>query len=138
MARPGRPKIPMVTKDLKELESKLPSKVINMEQVFYWMDLDATEEEIAGSFHVSVDTLNTRLKEKTGLSFSELKKKVCGQAKINVRSYQYTMAKKSATMAIWLGKQWLGQTDKIEDPTLKHKTVLDTQEDLNGIIGKED
>ena len=32
--------------------------------------------------------------------------------KIRLRRYQLQLAEKSAAMAIWLGKQWLGQTDK--------------------------
>ena len=31
-----------------------------------------------------------------------------------LRRKQWEMAGKNPTMAIWLGKQWLGQTDKVE------------------------
>jgi AraC-like DNA-binding protein len=107
----GRPKIPMITEDLGELAGKLPAKPIILDQVIYWMDIGATAEEIAGCFRVSVDTLDRRLKETTGLSFAELKEKACGAAKVKLRNNQFKMSENNATMAIWLGKQWLAQKD---------------------------
>ena len=101
----------MVCRDLGELADKLPQKVIILEQVLHWMDLGSTAEEIAGSYRVSIDTLNARLEEMTGFGFSKLKERVCGQVKVNVRRNQYRLSEKNATMAIWLGKVWLGQRD---------------------------
>ena len=108
----GRPRIPLITPDLAEDGmGKIPPRPIDIEEVYYWMDIGATEVEIAGSYRVSIDTLKRRLKETTGLTFAELKEKVCGGAKVNLRSCQYKMAEKNASMSIWLGKNWLGQTD---------------------------
>jgi len=75
------------------------------------MDLGSTAEEIAGAHYVSVDTLDRRLRENTGCSFAELKKQCCGTSKIKLRNNQFKMSEKSAAMAIWLGKQWIGQLD---------------------------
>lgn len=107
----GRPRIPLITEDLGTLESKLPTRAIVLDQVIYWMDLGGTAEEIAGSFRVSVDTLDRRLREEVGLSFAELKEKACGAAKLKLRNNQFKLSEKNATMAIWLGKMWLGQLD---------------------------
>ncbi len=107
----GRPRIPMITEDLGPLEKKLPPRPIILDQVIYWMDLGAPAEEIAGSFRVSVDTLYRRLIEETGLTFAELKEKSCGSAKLKLRNNQFKMSENNATMAIWLGKMWLGQCD---------------------------
>jgi hypothetical protein len=107
----GRPKIPMVTKDLRELENSLPPKVIILDQVLHWMNIQSTAEEIAGSYFVSVDTLDRRLKEFTGMGFAELKERCCGSAKIKLRHNQFKLSEKNATMGIWLGKVWLGQKD---------------------------
>lgn len=107
----GRPRIPVVTEDLGDLAGKLPPRPIIMSQVFYWMDLGAPAEEIAGSFHISVDTLHNKLKETYGMSFSELKEKSCGAAKLKLRNNQFRMSEKNASMAIWLGKNWLAQKD---------------------------
>lgn len=107
----GRPKIPIITKDIGSLEEKLPDRWVDLKQVLYWMDLGATQEEIAGAQHVSVDTLKRRIKEETGQTFAQLKEKSCGMAKIKLRNNQYRMSEKNASMGIWLGKQWLGQRD---------------------------
>lgn len=113
--RTGRPRIPMVTPDIGDLEGKLPPKPIDMDMMIYWMDLGATCAEIAGAFRVSVNTLFRRVKEITGLTFEELKEKVCGPAKIQLRKNQFNLSKSSAAMGIWLGKQWLGQKDHPHD-----------------------
>jgi len=111
----GRPRIPLVTPDLDEngLSDKLPSKVIDFEAVLYWMDLGATAEEIAGAFRVGVRTLDRRLIEHTGMGFGELKEKTCGAAKIKLRRNQFNLSETNASMAIWLGKVWLGQKEEV-------------------------
>ena len=47
-------------------------------------------------------------------TFAEAFKKRSVGGKVSLRRYQFELAKKSAAMAIWLGKQYLGQTDHIE------------------------
>lgn len=34
--------------------------------------------------------------------------------KASLRRYQFKMAEKNPTMAIWLGKNWIDQSDKVE------------------------
>lgn len=80
-------------------------------------NLQCTKEEIAGFFHCSEDTIENWCKKEYGDIFSVVYKKHSQGGKISLRRYQYRMAEKSATMAIWLGKQWLGQTDKVEQTT---------------------
>lgn len=103
----GRPKIPLVFTP----DDRLPAKEINYDQVRYWADIGATQEEIAGAFYMSVDTLNRRIKEHFGMTFAEFKEKTAGSAKIKLRQNQFSLSQKNATMAIWLGKIWLGQQD---------------------------
>lgn len=73
-----------------------------------------TEVEIADFFDVDEDTLNTWCKNTYNETFSETFKKKCSPGKISLRRWQFKQAEKNPTMAIWLGKQWLGQTDKID------------------------
>jgi hypothetical protein len=101
----GRKKIPLIM--------EIPPKAIIFEQVVYWINLQATQEEVAGSFRVSVETLNARLEEHFGMNFSELRKRVDGEAKLSLRRFQFKQAEKNATMAIWLGKIWLGQKEDL-------------------------
>lgn len=88
-------------------------KEINLNQVIYWIGLQATAEEIAGAFRVDFDTLNARIKEEFGCGFSELKKLLGNgaDAKIALRRNQFKLSESNASMAIWLGKQWLEQKD---------------------------
>ena len=48
------------------------------------------------------------------MNFSEVFKEKRGLGKISLRRSQWRLAEKSATMAIWLGKQYLGQKDQVE------------------------
>ena len=54
------------------------------------------------------------------MSFSEVFKQKRGIGKISLRRYQFELAKKNANMAIWLGKQYLGQKDEVQ---VESKTV---------------
>lgn len=138
----GRPRIPAFTPDLGPLADKLPPRPINWEQVLYWMNLDATQEEIAGSFHVSVDTLSRRMNEEYGYGFAELKEKACGALKIGLRNNQYKLSAKNAAMAIWLGKIWLGQRDpdKAKESTLLNmlETCASFMDKTRNPVGNDD
>ena len=86
----GRPKIKIDEKILENLASIL-----------------CTNEEIASFFNCSSDTL-TR-------NFAESLKKGRDKGKMSLRRMQFEKAQTgNATMLIWLGKQLLGQKDKIE------------------------
>ena len=76
--------------------------------------LQCTKEEICGFFDVSDKTLENWCKRTYSEGFSEVFKKKRGKGKISLRRAQFRLAEKSASMAIWLGKQWLGQKDTVE------------------------
>lgn len=76
--------------------------------------LQCTESEIIGYFQVSKDTLIRWCKETYGTDFATIYEQKKGNGKIALRRYQLQQAEKNPTMAIWLGKQYLGQTDKTE------------------------
>lgn len=76
--------------------------------------LQCTQGEIAGWFDCSPDTIENWCKRTYGESFSEVFGKKREAGKISLRRSQWRLAEKSAAMAIFLGKQFLGQTDKIE------------------------
>lgn len=74
-----------------------------------------TEVEMAGIFDIDVDTLNARIKERYGETFSEVYKKKSAGGKLSLRRLQFKSAEAgNVTMQIWLGKQYLGQSDKNE------------------------
>ncbi len=72
----------------------------------------ATEAEIAHVFGCSVDTLERWCKRELGCSFAEAYKNRASFGNISLRRSQLRLSEKDASMAIWLGKVYLGQTDK--------------------------
>lgn len=86
-------------------------------------EIMCTDDEIAGLLGVSVDTLT---REENATAFAEAKKKGNTKGKKSLRRTQFEIAKKgNATMAIWLGKQYLGQreNDDVKDDDKETKTV---------------
>ena len=89
-----------------------PKLDIDQEQLEKLMGIHCTEEEIAGWFECSVDTIERRCVEYFGETFAEAYKKFSGRGKCSLRRAQWTAAQNgSITMMIWLGKQMLGQKD---------------------------
>ena len=73
-----------------------------------------TEEEIAGFFSCSVDTIERFCRREYDSSFAELYKTFGSYGKISLRRSQFKLAEKSPAMAIFLGKNYLGQKDVME------------------------
>ena len=75
--------------------------------------LQCTLEEIAGVFDCSVDTIERWCKREYRETFAEVYKKHSAKGKTSLRRIQFKLAEKSAAMAIFLGKNYLGQKDNI-------------------------
>ena len=98
-----------------------PRKEIDQKQFENLCGLQCTLEEICGWFDVCSDTLETWCKRTYKRSFSEVFAQKRGLGKISLRRQQWRLAEKNANMAIWLGKQYLGQKDvpaNLEQETL--------------------
>lgn len=76
-----------------------------------------TEEEIASYFNCSVDTIEKFCKRTYSVSFAEIYKQKSNNGKIALRRYQMQLAQKYPAMAIFLGKQYLGQRDIVDKET---------------------
>ena len=88
-----------------------PQIEINKEHFENLCNLQCTLNEIAGFFKCSPDTIENWCKRTYQVSFSDTYKKYSQNGKISLRRHQFKLAEKNASMAIWLGKQYLGQTD---------------------------
>ena len=75
--------------------------------------MQATEQEICDWFGVTDKTLSRWCGEVYGKTFSEVFRQKRGVGKISLRRTQFHLAEKSPAMAIWLGKQYLGQKDEV-------------------------
>ena len=89
-----------------------PKKIINEDEFKKLCGMQCTLEEIAGFFDCSQDTIERWCKREYGASFAETYKKHSSVGKISLRRAQMRLAERSAAMAIWLGKQYLGQHDE--------------------------
>ena len=85
-----------------------PKKEIDYGVVEKLANIQCTQEEIAGVLNLSVRTLQ-RDEE-----FCRIYKKGQENGKMSLRRIQYKLAEKNASMAIFLGKQYLGQRDNVE------------------------
>ena len=77
--------------------------------------IQCTQEEICSVLGCNTDTLNSWCKSRYKVNFSEIFKEKRLGGKASLRRMQWKLAEKNATMGIWLGKQYLGQTDKMVD-----------------------
>ena len=103
-----------------------PLAKIDQKQFENLCALQCTLEEICGWFGVSDKTLNGWCKRTYNASFSEVFRQKRGKGMIAVRRAQWRLAEKNAAMAIWLGKQYLGQRDIVEQ-TIAVDTVKDDE-----------
>lgn len=110
-----------------------PRKEIDRDVFEGLCEIQCTLEEIAGVFKCCEDTIENWCKRTYGEGFSDTYKKYSKDGKTSLRRYQYNLAKTNASMAIWLGKQWLGQTEKIEA-----KAEIETFEDLKNMLMNEE
>ena len=85
-----------------------PKKEIDYNAVEKLAGMQCTQEEIANFLELSVRTLQ---RDET---FCRIYKKGMDTGKMSLRRTQFKLAEKSASMAIFLGKQYLGQKDKVE------------------------
>ncbi len=97
MAKMGRPR--------KEFDKDLFIELCNIQ---------CTLTEIAGCFRCNVDTVTDWCKREFGETFSEVFKKYSQDGKISLRRAQFRLAERNAPMAIFLGKQYLGQKDNVD------------------------
>ena len=113
-----------------------PRKEIDQKQFEKLCGLQCTQEEICGWFDITDKTLNTWCKNTYRASFSEVYAKKRETGKISLRRAQFELAKKNASMAIFLGKNYLGQRDVIEQQINTEETskvLIDIAEKIERI-----
>lgn len=111
-----------------------PRKEITKEEFEKLCGLHCTLEEAAGWFHMSADTLNARLVEMYGQTFSEVFKRYSAPGKVSLRRKMFELALGgNVTMCIWLSKQHIGMTDKVEQRSYEIKKQL-TPDEIKDLI----
>ena len=95
-----------------------PRKEVDMGMVERLAQIMCTEDEIAAVMAIDKSTLRRQP------TFDEVYKKGREVGKSSLRRTQWRIAQNNAAMAIWLGKQYLGQTDKVEAVGVQPVTVV--------------
>ena len=88
-----------------------PRKEINQEAFEGLCAIQCTKQEICVFLRITDKTLESWCKRTYGAGFSEVFRQKRRIGNISLRRAQFRLAEKSATMGIWLGKQYLGQKD---------------------------
>jgi hypothetical protein len=92
-----------------------PKKIIDWDLVKSLCEIFLTQEEISHVLKISVDTLDRASKREKKITFAEYYKQASVDGKRSLRARQFKLAMDGhAGMLIWLGKQYLGQSDKDE------------------------
>ena len=91
-----------------------PKKEIDKIEFEKLCGLQCTKEEMCGWFGITDKTLESWCKRTYKKGFSEIFSEKRGKGKISLRRTQFKLAEKSPAMAIFLGKNYLGQSDKIQ------------------------
>ena len=86
-------------------------KEIDQEAFEGLCELQCTKLEICAFFKITDKTLEAWCKRTYNAGFSEVFREKRGLGKISLRRAQFRLAEKNANMAIWLGKNYLGQSD---------------------------
>lgn len=89
-----------------------PRKEIDFKEFENLCAMQCTEIEICEWFGITDKTLARLLKEHYGKSFSEVFKQKRTKGLISLRRSQFQLAQTNPAMAIFLGKNYLNQTDK--------------------------
>lgn len=110
-----------------------PRKEIDASNFEKLCGLQCTLTEIAGFFECSEDTIENWCKREYNETFSEVFKKYSAGGKLTLRRNMLRLSEKSASMAIFLAKNWLGMTDNVE---VKADTSL-MQSLLDAVKGEE-
>ena len=95
-------------------EGGRPRKEISIAELEKLVALQATAGECASWCNVSEDTIDLRVKEAGYAGFTDFFKRHRGAGQVSLRRKQFETAMTgNPTMLVWLGKDWLDQSDKV-------------------------
>ena len=104
-----------VKKTAPKKKTGRPLIAINWKQVDQMCAIHCTGDEQAAILEISYDTLNRACKRDKKMSFADYFRQKSASGKMSLRRRQYSEAMEgNTTMLVWLGKNWLDQTDKQE------------------------
>lgn len=105
-----------------------PKKEIRKDQFENLCKMHCTEAEIASFFDCDITTLYRWCKREYNDNFANISNKYAQVGNISLRRTQFKLAERSTPMAIWLGKQYLGQKDIQFTADIDEETIREVEE----------
>lgn len=100
---------------MTKIKAGRPQTKFNWEVLNAILQYGATLLDSSEILGVSEDTIQRAIKKEHGITFSEYRNKKMGRVRIKLLQKQIDVAMNgSVPLLIWLGKQYLGQSDKQE------------------------
>ena len=112
-----------------------PRADINQIEFEKLCELQCTEEEVLCFFGVTDKTLNAWCRRTYGKTFSEVFKLKRKKGLISLRRAQFQLAKKNGAVAIFLGKNYLGQSD-MKESRVEVTAAQQEKTKLDGILAQ--
>lgn len=112
----------MTSKTSKKTPKKngRPLAVINYAQLDKLCAIQCTGEECAAFLGMDYEVMNRAIARDGNGGFKDYYAKKSASGKISLRRRQFQAAEDgNPTMLVWLGKQWLGQSDKREEAEIQ-------------------
>lgn len=115
----------------KEKKAGRPKKVIDQQIFENLCGIQCTMAEMQAVFDCTNDTIERWCKDTYGMTFGEVFKIKRGKGLVSLRRNQWKMSETVPSMAIWLGKQYLGQTESVIQ--IDTKSLEKAANILNGV-----
>jgi len=101
-----------------------PAKQIDWDVFDKLCAIQCSTRELADYFGVHFETIERAVKRDKGMELNDYYEQKRVPGKIGIRRKQYEVAMNgSIPMLIWLGKQWLGQSEKVEQIQSDEKVI---------------
>jgi len=118
------------TKKAKTTKNKVgrPKIDLNLDELERLSRLNCTMPEISAYFDIPLRTLEDKFTNEPEVRWAIEKGRATGKLSLRRKQIQIMEETNNSTMAIWLGKQILGQTDKqeiVQDINIEERKVLD-------------
>jgi hypothetical protein len=89
-----------------------PKAYVDINDFVKLCEMQCTKKEVCGFFDISDGALDEWIKENfDGMNFSTVFERFRTKGLLGLRRNQFQLAERNTAMAIWLGKQYLGQKD---------------------------
>lgn len=88
-----------------------PKTPINIDDFVKLCEMQCTRKEMAGFFDCEESALDSWIVEQFGMTYTQVFDRFRSKGLLSLRRSQFQLSEKNVAMAIWLGKQYLGQKD---------------------------